>query len=34
MKSSLAEVTSQAEVLVICKKQREFEAAAVNADGN
>ena len=33
MKSSLAEVTDQAEVLVICKKQREFEAAAVNADG-
>jgi GDP-mannose 6-dehydrogenase len=33
MKSSLAEVTSHAEVLVICKKQKEFEAAAVNADG-
>ena len=33
MKSSLAEVTDRAEVLVICKKQKEFEAAAVNADG-
>jgi GDP-mannose 6-dehydrogenase len=33
MKSSQAEVTGHAEVLVICKKQKEFEAAAVNASG-
>jgi GDP-mannose 6-dehydrogenase len=33
MKPSLAEVASQVEVLVICKKQKEFEAAALNADG-
>ncbi len=32
MKSSLAEVTGQAEVLVLCKKSKEFEAAA-SADG-
>lgn len=32
LKSSVAEVTSQAEVLVLCKKQDEFEAAA-NANG-
>ena len=33
MKPSLEEVTNHAEVLVICKKQKEFDAAAVNVDG-
>ena len=33
MKSSLAEATSHAEVFVVCKKQREFEAAVAGVDG-
>lgn len=33
LKTSLAEVTGQAEVLVLCKKHKEFEAAVMEADG-
>ncbi|HXA45050.1 MAG TPA: nucleotide sugar dehydrogenase [Candidatus Angelobacter sp.] len=33
MKSSLAEVTNHAEVLVICKKQPDFETALADVDG-
>jgi len=33
MKSSAAEMMKEAEVLVICKKQREFEIAMADVDG-